>query len=377
VGRSPRIVIDCHFHLWTTDTSTPEKRAERADMIRREAEALGIDRICLIGEVGNTIEACREANQTVARFVEEYPDLFYGWARVNPRLGEDAVAEFRRAVREDGLVGLKHHFYDGTPVNISDPEFHPLAAAAAEMDVPIIAHVMQRTEADKERWDDSEAYTEDALALAREFPDLTLISAHIVGGGDPEYRIKNVRDQENLYLDVSGSVCDTGMLEMAAEEVGVERLVFGTDTWLVPGVGKLEGCTLSPAEKATIAYNFENLLGEHVPNRLDEEEIEERRDAARERFASVGDGREGTVVDANAFLGRWPFRKLEYDADDLVALMDEAGVDRAFVSAMGSVTYRNVQHGNRELAAAVEGHEDRLVPVATINPARSSVDWRN
>ena len=363
-------MIDCHFHVWTADNSTPEKRAERAEMVREEAEAMGVDRIALIGEVGTTLEECREANRTVAAYVEEYPDLFYGWARVDPRLGEDAVAEFRRAVQEDGLVGLKHHFYDGTPVNISDPVFFPLAEAAVEMDVPIIAHVMQRLEEDKEHWDDSEAYTEDVLELARRYPDLKLISAHILAGGDPEYRIKNVRDQENVYLDVSGSVTGTGVAEMAAAELGVDRLVFGTDTWFVPGVGKLEGCDLSPGEKATVAYNFEELLSENVPNRLDPDELDARREAARERFASVGDGRQNvTIVDANAFLGRWPFRKLEYHADDLLGLMDEKGVDRALVSSMGAVLYRNVQHGNRELRAAVEGHEDRLLPVATINPS--------
>jgi predicted TIM-barrel fold metal-dependent hydrolase len=373
-------VIDCHFHVWTTDVSTPEARAERAEMVRREAEHLGVERIALIGEVDNTVAACREHNRTVAQFVEEHPALFYGWARVDPRLGEEAVSEFRRAVEEDGLVGLKHHFYDGTPVNISDPEFFPLAEAAVEMDVPIIAHVMQRTEADKEHWDDSEAYTEDVRELAERYPDLDLISAHILGGGDPEYRIRNLRDLDNVILDVSGSVCDAGILEMAAEELGTDRLVFGTDTWLVPGVGKLEGCGLTPERKAEIAYNFEDLVGEHVPNRLSPAEIEAGRERARERFAAIEAGDYwdgGETVDANAYLGRWPFRPLVDGgtAGGLIERMDETGIDRAVVSATGAVTYRNVHHANRELRDAVEGHRDRLIPLATINPAYTA--WRD
>jgi len=374
-------VIDCHFHVWTTDVSTPEARAGRAEMVRREAERLGVERIALIGEVGTTIPACREHNRTIAAFVDEHPDLFYGWARVDPRLGEDAVAEFRRAVREDGLVGLKHHFYDGTPVNISDPEFLEVAEAAVEMDVPIIAHVMQRTEGDRAHWDDSEAHTEDVRALAERFPDLDLISAHILGGGDPEYRIKNLRDLDGVYLDVSGSVCDAGILEMAAEELGTDRLVFGTDTWFVPGVGKLEGCGLTAEEKAEIAYNFEKLVGEHVPNRLSADEIGAGRARARERFAAVEAGRtrdeEGPAVDANAYLGRWPFRPLVDGgtAEGLVERLDETDIETAVVSATGSATYRNVQHGNRELHEAVEGHRDRLVPLATINPAYTG--WRD
>lgn len=361
-------MIDCHFHLWTSDESTPEKRAERADQLRTEMEAQGVDKLCLIGEVGDTIEECYEANRTVAKYVDEYPDLFYGWARVDPRLGDEAIAEFRRAVEEDGLVGLKHHFIP-TPVNISDPEFFPLAEAAVEMDVPIIAHVMYRLPADRPDWDPSEAYTEDVVALARRYPDLKLISAHIAGGGGFEYRIKNVADQENVYLDIAGTNCERDIVKLAAERLGTERLVFGTDTWFAPGVGKLEGADLAPEEKADIAYNFENLLRDDQPGRYDPDELDAKRGAAVERFEADERPVEETVVDANAFVGHWPFRDLDSSADELVTLMDEKGVDEAVVASLESTLYRNVHAGNQKLRTEVAGHEDRLHPFATINPA--------
>jgi predicted TIM-barrel fold metal-dependent hydrolase len=366
-------MIDCHLHLWTEDESTPEKRAERAEQLRKEMELQGVEKIALIGEVGNTIEECRKHNRTVAKYVEEYPDLFYGWARVDPRLGEEAVEEFRRAVQEDGLVGLKHHFTT-TPVNISDEAFFPLAEAAVDMDVPLIAHVMQRLEKDKEDWDDSEAYTEDVVELAERYPDLKLISAHIVAGGDPEYRIKNVADVENVILDISGSYCESGAIEMAAEYLGPDRLVFGTDTWFQPGVGKLEGLDLSPETKADIAYNFENLLVDNVPNRYTEDELAERKAAARERFADLAEPREETIVDANAYVGNWPFRPLDASPGALVDRMDRKGVDKAVVSSFDALFYRNCHEANRELAADIEGYEDRLIPFATINPTYTA--WR-
>jgi predicted TIM-barrel fold metal-dependent hydrolase len=363
-------VIDCHFHLWTSDVGTPEKRAERADQVRAEADRLGVERIALIGEVGTTIEACREHNRTVAAFVDEHPDLFYGWARVDPRLGEDAVAEFRRAVTEDGLVGLKHHFNDGTPVNVTDPSFEPLAAAAVDLDAPVITHCMDRVPADRERWDDSEANSDDVVALAREFPDLTLISAHLVAGNRSEYRIKNVADQENVIIDVSGSNFERDYVEQAAERLGTDRLVFGTDTWFIPGVGKLLGCDLAPEEKAEIAYNFERLLPDTVPNALSAEELAERRAAAEERFAAADRPREEPLVDANAYLGNWPHREVSNSsAEGLLAHMDRKGVDRALVSAIEATLYRDVHAANRLLRDRVEGNEDRLLPVATVNPA--------
>jgi predicted TIM-barrel fold metal-dependent hydrolase len=75
------------------------------------------------------------------------------------------------------------------------------------------------------------------------------------------------------------------------------------------------------------------------------------------------------IVDANAFVGDWAFRSVDGSPGGMIDLMDEKGVDKALASAFEGVTYRNPHAANRELVDAVEGHRDRLVPVATINPA--------
>ncbi|MFP9190137.1 amidohydrolase family protein [Natrialbaceae archaeon A-CW1-1] len=359
-------MIDCHFHVWTQDVSTPKKRAERAEQFRREADVLGIDRTCLIGEIGDTVDACKEHNRTVAKFVEEHPDLFYGWARIHPALGEQSVAEFRRAVEEDGLVGLKHHFL-GTEINITDPEFAPLVEAAIDMDVPIISHVMQNEEPyPSER--PSEARSEDVVELATQYPDLTLISGHISAGGNWEYRIKNIAPHDNVYLDLSGSNCEVGQLELAAEYLGVDRLLFGTDTWLSVCAGKLDAANLPPAERATIAYNFEHLLHDGVENRLSDDERERRIEQKTDRFAALDEPYEEEIVDANAYIGRWPFHPFDASAEDLLETMDRNGVDRAVVSSLEALFYRDPQHGNHELVDDIQGHGDRLIPFATIDP---------
>ncbi|WP_114578725.1 amidohydrolase family protein [Saliphagus sp. LR7] len=364
-------MIDCHFHVWTQDVSTPEKRAERAEQFRREAEVLGIDRTTLIGELGETVAECREHNREIAAFVEEHPDLFYGWARAHPGWGQEGVEEFRRAVTEDGLVGFKHHF-NGTEVNITDPEFFPFAEAAIEMDVPIISHVMQNEEPyPTER--PSEATSDDVVELATRYPELNLISAHISAGGNWEYRIKNIADHENVFLDVSGSNCEAGQIEMAVEHLGTDRVLFGTDTWLSVCAGKLDGADLPPEERAEIAYNFEKLLHDGVENRLEPDEVETRTETACERFASIDQPREETIVDAHAYLGRWPFHPIDATPEKLLSVMNRKGIDRAIVSSLGAVFYRDHEFGNRELADDVKGHEDRLVPFATINP--TFPDW--
>lgn len=76
------------------------------------------------------------------------------------------------------------------------------------------------------------------------------------------------------------------------------------------------------------------------------------------------------MIDVNAYLGHFAFRQLRYNtAAGLLGLMDRAGIERAVVSSAASITYRNAQAGNEEVAAEVRSHPDRLLPFAVLNPA--------
>jgi uncharacterized protein len=82
------------------------------------------------------------------------------------------------------------------------------------------------------------------------------------------------------------------------------------------------------------------------------------------------------IIDMNAYLGHWPFRRLRHnDADGLLALMDRAQIDRACVSSASAIFYRNPHAGNEELAEQIAGHEYRLIPFAVLNP--TYVDWEH
>ena len=75
------------------------------------------------------------------------------------------------------------------------------------------------------------------------------------------------------------------------------------------------------------------------------------------------------IIDVNAYLGHWAFRRLRFNtAEGLLKLMDQAGIEKAAVSSLDAVTYRNAQSGNEEMHEMVERHRDRLVPLAVVNP---------
>jgi predicted TIM-barrel fold metal-dependent hydrolase len=76
------------------------------------------------------------------------------------------------------------------------------------------------------------------------------------------------------------------------------------------------------------------------------------------------------IVDVNAYLGHFAFRRLRHNtADALLALMDTKKIDRAVVSSASAITYRNAHSGNEEVHEELKGRYDRLTPFAVVNPA--------
>jgi predicted TIM-barrel fold metal-dependent hydrolase len=75
------------------------------------------------------------------------------------------------------------------------------------------------------------------------------------------------------------------------------------------------------------------------------------------------------MIDVNAYLGHFAFRQLRHNtAEGLLQLMDRKGIERALVSSAASITYRNAQAGNEEVAAQIRRHSDRLIGCAVLNP---------
>lgn len=81
------------------------------------------------------------------------------------------------------------------------------------------------------------------------------------------------------------------------------------------------------------------------------------------------------IVDVNAHVGHYPFRKLRFTrARDMVAQMDAHGITIAVSSSLHSVFYRDVHRGNEELFDEVSHSRQRLAAIATINPKYAG--WR-
>lgn len=74
------------------------------------------------------------------------------------------------------------------------------------------------------------------------------------------------------------------------------------------------------------------------------------------------------LLDINAYTPDWPFRRLRHrTADDLLRLMDSAGIARAVVSPLGAAFRLDAAGPNAELLEFIRGR-DRLLPAFALNP---------
>jgi len=151
---------------------------------------------------------------------------------VNPNDTAHALEEIARCA-ERGAVGVKL----AASRRADDPLLDPIAAAAERRHFPILHHIWQHR---TREWPGQEISDgADLGRLARRHPSVSFILAHIGGGGDYRHTFAAVGHIPNVYLDLSGSGVDRGMLDDAVRAVGAQRILWGSDITMETGLAKL------------------------------------------------------------------------------------------------------------------------------------------
>lgn len=250
------MIVDVHAHFY-------HDRAGRADWQERNAsrltagERIGIDWhvASILGSWGYTSPTyfpspadASYANEQLRRLGAAHPRRIRGYVTVNPNFTAHALEEIARGV-EAGMIGIKL----AASRRADDPLLDPVCEAARRFRLPVLQHIWQHR---RKEWPGQEASDGVELCrLAARHPEVSFILAHIGGGGDWLHTLRVARQHPNVYLDLSGSGVDGGMLEAALRAAGAQRLLWGADVTLCTGWAKLRylELLLPPGELELVA----------------------------------------------------------------------------------------------------------------------------
>jgi predicted TIM-barrel fold metal-dependent hydrolase len=234
------MLIDVHAHFYHERTPRADWRERNASRLRAgETIGITVHVASILGSWGRTSPIyfpspvdLEYGNTALLALEREHAARIRGYVTVNPNYTAHALAEIGRCLGA-GMIGIKL----AASRRANDRLLDPVCELARERAVPVLHHIWQHRRRD---WPGQEASDAPELAaLALRHPDVTFILAHIGGGGDWEHSLAAVREIPNVFVDLSGSGVDGGMLERCVEAVGVERLLWGSDLTLDTGWAKL------------------------------------------------------------------------------------------------------------------------------------------
>lgn len=236
------MIIDIHAHLWKGSYGRNKEE------ILKACSLYGISRVYISGlcSLIPDEDEIRELNMEVHRFMTEQAGLIGGFCYINP-LHANSPDVLKKGIEDMGMSGMK--LWVSTYCNA--PQVFPLVERCIGYKVPILVHAFQKAVGQL----DNESTGVEVASLAERYPEAKIIMAHL--GANCYHGIKAIRNCRNVWVDISGSMFRRDDIDYTVNEIGPERILFGTD---MPGAGfltnygRIEEADLSAEERDLIYY---------------------------------------------------------------------------------------------------------------------------
>jgi len=209
----------------------------------------------LIPYRGNAVLGNRDAEAAAG----DHPAIRF-WSIIDPREPE-SYEQTDRLLAHPRCMGIKIHPHAH---EYEIREFGPaIFGFAAERGAVVLTHS-----------GDIGSYPEDFVPFVDRYPELRLILAHL-GNSDDGSVIRQVQAIQharngNLWVDTSSArSMYSGLIEWAVEQIGHDRILFGTDTplyWAGAQKARIETAEIDDDAKRAILYgNVATLLKDKLP----------------------------------------------------------------------------------------------------------------
>ena len=245
------MIIDIHTHNFISTGTAP---------IVAAAKRNGIGRVVLLGDVLRhgyypTQDEIVKVNDDTISDVETYPGFCIGFCHLNPsHPAEFQRAEIRRVLAHRDFLGVKLE----CSLNCRNPELDPIMEELEAQGRILLHHCWYKATGNCPE----ESNPADIAHLARRFPRVTIVMAHLVGCGIRG--VEMIADCPNVLVDTSGGQPEAGLIEYAIRRIGAERIVYGSDAPcrdFAAQIGKVEEADISDADRELILHgNTERIL---------------------------------------------------------------------------------------------------------------------
>lgn len=213
------------------NTEVPEASLDQTAELYRNLE---VRAVLLNVDAETTTGVAPVPNDLIADACRKHPDVFTGFAGIDPAKGQAALYELERAVHTLGLRGLKLHpgvqrFFP------DDPHLHEIWSLCEHLDIPVLLHTgMMAAGAGTPGGGGLRLqYTRPIPHIdnvAAEHPNLTIIMAH-PGWPWQDEQLAVARHKANTYIDLSGwspRYFPPSIVQMG-NTLLQDKLLFGSD----------------------------------------------------------------------------------------------------------------------------------------------------
>lgn len=220
-------IIDFHTHPFGHGGANICSHSEYCDMskdnIVRDMKNVGVSKICgssivRVSDLQNNssqLDAIRASNLAAFEISRDLGGYYVPGIMVHPDYIEESIAEidfyYSKGVRLVGeLVPYMHGWRD-----YSCDGFSVILDHITRKNMIVSLHSMGEDEMDR---------------MVQKHPDTKFVFAHPGEYGEFMRHMKRLKMSENCYLDLSGTgLFRYGMLRHAIDEVGLEKIIFGSD----------------------------------------------------------------------------------------------------------------------------------------------------
>lgn len=245
-------IIDIHTHNFIQTGAPPVIAAAKRN---------GLDRIVLLGDVLRhgyypTQEQIVKVNDDTIADVAASNGFCIGFCHLNPsHPAEFQRAEIRRVFAHPAFLGVKLE----CSLNCRKPELDPIMEELEAQGRILLHHCWYKATGNCPE----ESNPSDIAHLARRFPRVTIVMAHLAGCGIRG--VEMIADCPNVLVDTSGGQPEAGFIEYAVRRLGAERIVYGSDAPcrdFAAQTAKVEEAEISDADRELIFHgNTERILG--------------------------------------------------------------------------------------------------------------------